>query len=75
MTKEDYEDHLTKIVDTNGKEHKSSMTADKSRHGMKVGAILDKLMLKAKLNTKYLTLDDLKDRSPRGQGKANEEAE
>jgi hypothetical protein len=40
-----------KVVDTHGKERKSTMDADMSRHGIKVGDMLDRMMARAKANT------------------------
>jgi hypothetical protein len=53
-----------KIVDTTGKEHKSSMGADMSKHGLKVGDMLDRMMAKAKANTKVVSAKDVLGRKP-----------
>ena len=52
------------IVDVHGKEHKSSMTADMSRHGLAVGDMLDRMMAKAKANTKVVSAKDVLGRKP-----------
>ena len=47
-----YSEKGSKIIDTHGKEHKSTMDADMSRHGIKVGDMLSRMMAKAKANSK-----------------------
>ena len=61
----------TKMVDTHGKEHKSSMDADMSKHGIKVGDMLSRMMAKAKANTEAAK----KAHSPETVNKACEEVE